>query len=160
VVNCTFSGNFINAGANPAQGGAVYQAAGSLALTNDQFAETFVGGDFGTDTAPGFPGQGGAIYLAGGSLAATNCLFGGNTVYAGDAQGGAIYVAGGDLAIQNCAIQFNAASDLGNAPAVDQGVGGAIYISGGSVRISHNTTFLDNLASTSNPDIFGPYTTN
>jgi hypothetical protein len=148
VVNSTFSGNFINAGAT-AQGSAVFEAAGSLELTNDQYVGNVISGG---DTA-----QGGAIYLAGGSLVATNCFFGGNFVSAGDAQGGAIYVANGDLTIQNCAFQFNAANPFGN-PGVDQGVGGAIYIAGGSVCISHNTTFANDFALTSDPEVFGSFT--
>jgi hypothetical protein len=39
-----------------------------------------------------------------------------------------------------------------------EGVGGAVYIAGGSVRISKKTGFLDNFASTSDPDVFGPFT--
>jgi hypothetical protein len=45
----------------------------------------------------------------------------------------------------------------GAAGAAGQGVGGAGYILGGSVTIGKKTTFADNFATTSDPDVFGPY---
>jgi hypothetical protein len=129
----------------PAQGGAIYQTGGVLDVANCWF---------GGNLSIGPVSQGGAIYLAGGSLVIQNSTFQDNeTIGDGSSLGGAIYVAGGSLAIQNSTFQDNSAlADSG------QGIGGAIYIAGGSVCISQKTTFAGNFASTSDPDVYGPFT--
>jgi hypothetical protein len=39
-----------------------------------------------------------------------------------------------------------------------QGIGGGLYIGGGTACLSSSTRFVDNSASTSDDDVFGPYT--
>ncbi len=151
LTNCLVGGEAFSFSDAPAQGGGIYQAGGALSLTNCHLIGT-----------PGFSlaQEGGAIYQAGGVSNVTNCTFFENSVYGPVAQGGAIYVAGGSLDIQNSTFQNNVAvgtDNLGNVGG-GLGVGGAVYIAGGTVRISKNTTFAGDFASTSNPDVFGPYT--
>jgi hypothetical protein len=151
LTNCLVGGEAANFSDVPAQGGGIYQAGGTMSLTNCHLIGT-----------PGFSlaQEGGAIYQADGLLNVTNCTFFGNSVSGPVAQGGAIYIAGGSLDIQNSTFQNNAAigtDDLGNVGG-GVGDGGAIYIAGGTVCISKNTTFAGDFASTSNPDVFGPFT--
>ena len=44
------------------------------------------------------------------------------------------------------------------AGTVGQGIGGGLYIASGTVCLSKNTVVAGNIASTSNPDIFGLFT--
>jgi hypothetical protein len=46
----------------------------------------------------------------------------------------------------------------GTAGAAGSGIGGGLYIAGGTVTVSKKTSFSGNIATTSDPDIFGPYT--
>ena len=179
-----FDFNEVFAGTAPgdtAMGGAIYQADGSLSLTNCsiggsnlQSANVYGGAIYlggGTASivnstlgsnyaaATGL-GQGGAIYVATGTLTLTNTSFSGNTAFgsaaAGSvAQGGALYVAGGTVTIANCSFFQNAAYGY---TAQDSGVGGALYIAGGSVCITSNTTFQLDFASQGYSEIYGPYT--
>jgi CSLREA domain-containing protein len=147
VTNCTLGSNDAsdtsNAVSNPgggfasgyAAGGAIYNAGGSVSLTNTDIEGAFTDGS----TA-----LGGAIFTSGGNLTITSCDFNSNFVTgAGSthtAAGGAIYVAGGAVQIQNSAITGNTAAG---------GTGFDIYIAAGFVCISKNSTI---------GDIFGPYT--
>jgi hypothetical protein len=45
----------------------------------------------------------------------------------------------------------------GPAGTAGQGVGGAVYIAGGTVEISPDAGFSHNHASTSDDDVFGPF---
>ena len=69
--------------------------------------------------------------------------------------GGAIYIAGGSVTINNCTFEDDSAGELFFGS--QEGFGGAIYIAGGSVAVSSTTTFAGDFASTSNPDIYGPF---
>ena len=103
-------------------------------------------------------GEGGGIYQAAGTLAVSHCSFTYNEALGfgsgGVALGGGIYVGGGTLTLTNSTIS-------GSYVYGTTGIGGGLYIAGGSVCMDR-TTFLaivGNFASTSNPDIFGPFTT-
>jgi hypothetical protein len=160
ATGCTFSSDNLAAALpgtgvfGPVEGGFIYEAGGAVGLTKSTFEYTqVIGGTI----------LGGAIYQAGGVLSITNSDFANMyaTSYAGGlAAGGALYVAAGATTIQNCNFNHDLAYGLPyplGYPA-GEGIGGAIYIAGGSVCISSNTTFASDFASTSNPDIFGPYT--
>jgi hypothetical protein len=146
VTNSSITESFVNQVDGIDWGGAIYEADGSVSLTNTTFSGN---GAFDSSSE----NAGGAIYQAGGTLVLTNDSFANNGVVnnpyngLGSALGGAIYVAAGSLTVQNCDFSGNAAQ-----------VGGAIYIAGGTVCISKNTTFVDNFASTSDPDVFGNFT--
>jgi hypothetical protein len=106
-------------------------------------------------------------------------LAGGNGGNGGNGFGGSLYIAGGDVQIIDAVFSDDQAiGGLGEAGGLGgsgnhqvtggangtagtngQGIGGAIYIEGGSVAISRKTTFDHNQASTSDPDVFGSYTT-
>jgi CSLREA domain-containing protein len=147
VTNCTFSYSTTNSGASNAvaiggygflsgyaAGGAIYNAGGSVSLTNTDIEGAFTVGSI---------VLGGAIFNSAGSLSITNCTFDGNSAEAGyggtTAAGGGIYVAGGSVQIQSSTITGN--TTFG-------GLGNDIYIAAGSVCISKNSTI---------GDIFGPY---
>jgi hypothetical protein len=139
-----------------AAGGAIYVAGGNVSMVNTtiQFAGVFAHG--GVVVSLVGSALGGALYQAGGSLSLTNCTFANDEASGGLdtlAEGGALYIAGGTTTIQKCAFDSDSA-----VASVGQGSGGAIYIAGGSVCISKNTTFAGNIASTSDPDVFGSFT--
>jgi len=147
LTNCTFSYPGGIEGSNAvviggfgfssgyAAGGAIYNAGGSVSLTNT---------DIEAASTVAFTVLGGAIFNSAGSLSITNCTFDSNfaeAAYGGTAAaGGAIYVAGGSVQIQNSTVSGN--TTFG-------GLGNDIYIAAGSVCISKNSTI---------GDIFGPYT--
>jgi hypothetical protein len=134
------------------QGGGIYVAGGAVTMTNSLIAGNVANSWF---CGPG--AEGGGIYVANGSLSINNCTLESNLAESSsDALGGAIYVAGGSVAIEHHN-SFRANQALGFSPS-SAGIGGAVYIAGGSVCLANNTTFSGDFASTSNPDIFGPYT--
>ena len=67
--------------------------------------------------------------------------------------GGGIYVADGSLDLDHTAITDDSATG-------PTGVGGGLYVAGGSVCMDQATlaAFSGNFATTSNNDIFGPFT--
>jgi hypothetical protein len=131
-------------------GGAVYVAGGNVSLVNTTIESERV-------FVPGGSALGGGLYQAGGTVSLTNCTFADDRAFGNGtvlAEGGALYIAGGTTTVQNCAFDGDVAGD---GPS-NTGYGGAIYIAGGSVCISKNTTFAGDFASTSDPDVFGPFT--
>jgi hypothetical protein len=132
-------------------GGGIYASGGTLLVTNSNFtldeAQTNLGG-----TAAG-----GAIYATGATVTVSNSLLFANACMFGDANlGGGIYLGGGNLTLTNDTFLGDVAIDPGLSGST--GIGGAVYIASGNACISKNTTFTNDFATTSNPDVFGIYT--
>jgi hypothetical protein len=94
----------------------------------------------------GGSGYGGAIYITDGSLHVVSGSFAHDQALAGAAGAGGARGTG-------------SGGSAGSAGAAGQGVGGAVYIAGGTVEIGVKTTFANNFATTSDDDVFGPFTT-
>src|SRR5262249_41189061 len=122
VTNCTFSPpgegspgegcTAVSAGGGGfssgyAAGGPIYNAGGSVSLTNT---------DIELALTEGSTALGGAIFSSGGILTITNSTFDSNFAEAAygpiSAAGGAIYVAGGSVQIQNSTITGNLAFNI------------------------------------------------
>jgi hypothetical protein len=160
VTNCTFSLNgdatdTSNAvslagngfGSGYAAGGAIYNARGSVSLTNTDIEGAFTEGS----TA-----LGGAIFSSGGNLTITSCIFNSNFASANvgsptTAAGGAIFSSGGNLTITSCNFNSNIALPYFGSPTT--AAGGAIYVAGGAVQIQ-NSTITGNTAFGSGNDIY------
>jgi hypothetical protein len=95
---------------------------------------------------------GGVAGRRGGGLAH---IGGGADGQAGDGLGGGLFVAGGTLSVASSQFTGNQANGLGG-----RGIGGGLYIGDGTVCLDAATlaAFFANVADTSDPDIFGPYT--
>jgi hypothetical protein len=93
--------------------------------------------------------------------------FNGNGGNGGNGQGGGIYTNSSTVTIIGGGFTLDGASGggaghggtAGHGGVTGQGVGGAMYIVDGAVRIHKNTDIEADFASTSDPDVFGPYST-
>ncbi len=134
-------------------------AGGGIAILsgNDVVDGSFIG-----DTATGGAGGNG---LGGGFFGANSP--GGN---GGDATGGGMSIASGTLIVPTAEFIGDAANGgaggiggYGNPPAPNgtdgTGIGGALDIGGTSVVVIEQVTLAGNVASTSDPNIFGTYST-
>jgi hypothetical protein len=87
---------------------------------------------------------------------------GGSGANGGDGLGGGLFAGGGSADLDHALVTFNVA--VGGAPGSGgtsgNGIGGGIYISSAaSVRLELTVHVTHNKATTSNDDIFGPFTT-
>jgi hypothetical protein len=73
----------------------------------------------------------------------------------GNGDGGGIYNIG-TASLTNTYVAFNEA--IGGSGG-GQGVGGGLYVGGGSMTLLGTTEVVFNFASTSNSNIYGPYST-
>jgi hypothetical protein len=158
VSGAQFGGNLAKGGSGgPGDAGGV-GAGGAIANGggSGQFELAFL--DEGADTS--------SISIAGGTQTFNVAQggAGGAGSNGGDGSGGGVYVLGTTTgSIDGTLITFDAA--MGGAPgtggASGQGSGGGLYIdSGAGVTLSKSTKVVFNLASTSDDNIFGVYTTN
>lgn len=157
VANSFLEGNYAIGGSGPAGGdslgGGIDLAAGNLALTNSTLEDNIVEFD---DAVQGND-EGGGIYQAAGTLTVSHCSLSANEALClgggGVALGGGIFVGGGTLTLTNSTISGNLAEGA-------TGIGGGLYIAAGYVCMDRPTflAITGNSASTSNPDIFGPFT--
>jgi hypothetical protein len=134
-------------------GGAI---AGAFALTDCSLLGNLAEGGAGTDGATGGTAEGGALN---GSGTVTGCLIAGNTALGGeggvDGYGGGIY-ANFTLTVLDTLITLNVA-DGGSGGG--QGVGGGLYIASGTTTLLGTTEVVFNVASTSDDNIYGTYST-
>lgn len=140
-----FSGNFADASAQSgafAQGGAVWQSAGTLALGSATFSGNAARSSSGT-------AQGGAAYFSGTAQTEFSgaAVFSDNEASAASAQGGAIYASGG-------AQRFSGATEFSGNEALAEASsgtalarGGAVFSAqGGALEFSGKATFVSNSA--------------
>jgi hypothetical protein len=138
-----------------AQGGCIYQQAGTINVSNSQFSNNnanAAGGFFiGIPPTTEAFAQGGVLYQAGGVSNFSNCAFQDNRTYAileslgmAASQGGAIYELAGAMSLKNCTFQDNqTVAFLRYVAGLTVAQGGALYQAGGAMNIS-KTAFVDN----------------
>jgi hypothetical protein len=102
----------------------------------------------------------GAVYYSGTvPLTVSDCVIAGNAAIGGsgggDGDGGGIYNLG-TASLTNTFVEFNLA--VGGSGG-GQGVGGGLYVGGGSMTLLGTTKVVLNVATTSNNNIYGPYST-
>lgn len=147
IINCAFANNlcrtnhFTSGGASA--GGAVFQASGSLFITNSLFtANMALGGHELSISIIDGPGYGGALYCAAGTAAVDHSSFIANVAKGSDRQkfptegsGGAIYNNAANLTVQNGLFCGNQAlsGDFSANSFERNGRGGAIYNAGTAV---------------------------
>ncbi len=149
-------------GGGSAQGGGVYNSGygADATLTGVSVSLNSAIGGQGNSRIPGGDGQGGGLFAddyttlnVTGGLIMGNSAVGGS--FGGNGQGGGVYTAG-TANFSDVLIALNFA--LGGSGG-GQGVGGGLYIAAGTVTLASKTKVVGNLASTSNDNIYGPYTT-
>jgi hypothetical protein len=150
-------------------GGGMHISSGDLQVVHTDFTNDVAGGGAG--------GNGGHGGNAGTSSSGKvgNSGSGGAGANGGNGYGGGLFIDSGDLNIVQGSFSHDQAvagtggaggakgtgrdGSAGAAGTAGQGVGGAVYINGGTVEISRKTAFSKNSASTSDDDVFGPFTT-
>jgi hypothetical protein len=131
VTNSTLSGVVSGSSGGQNQGGAVYQNAGTLNLTNCTISNSYVVGAKST---------GGGLNVNGGTANLTGCTISGNT--AGN-NGGGLYVQKGTANLNNCTIANNTAGNNGGGVSAwfhsSNGTGGTAATNLTNCTISGNT---------------------
>jgi hypothetical protein len=159
-------------------GGAVQVSGGTVSLTSDTLSSNAARGGFGSSRpGNGGNGLGGALQMNGGTVSLGNSTLSSNTAQGGNAGfvsngfwqmgnggsgfGGALEVNSGTLSLTSDTVSSNSARRsivVGQVAGV--GVGGGLYIAtGATVDIDAFTLahFVNNTASTSDPEIHGTY---
>jgi hypothetical protein len=176
VSGTTIAGNSAigNAGGNGNTGGSggfgqgagiyIYYGGSAKIVNAAIVGNVAIGGAGGQGATPRIGGdaQGGGVFayaaaltISGGNIALNSALGGPG---GGDGEGGGVFISGtaGNALLSDVSIALNAAIGGSGGGA---GVGGGLYIGGGSVTLSNNTKVVGNFASTSNDNIYGPFTT-
>jgi hypothetical protein len=164
-----------------AEGGAIYSQ-GTLTLNGVTVQNNQALGEDGGQDQPGSGAAGGGIYIAGGTCTLANVALNSNSAQGGNGghhsrnattstvggwgRGGGLYVAAGSVSLFSTTVDHNTAKGghAGDGPLSSDGLGqgGGLYIQAlASVSLDAFTqaNVTHNSASTSNPDIFGSYTT-
>ena len=135
---------------------------GTLALTNCTLVANQAQGGAGTEGATGGNGDGGAIENEG-TLTVTSSAIVGNAAIGGagggDGDGGGICAGifvGATTTLTDTLVTLNQA-DGGSGGG--QGIGGGLYLASGTTTLTGKTKVIGNLATTSNNDIFGTFST-
>jgi fibronectin-binding autotransporter adhesin len=167
VSGCTLSANSAIGGAGT-DGAAGSAGIGGAILTFSVLAVTdsAITGNAAVGGAGGGSGDGGGIFndatsdapgleplTVTNSTIALNAAIGGSG--GGNGDGGGIYNIG-TASLTNTYVAFNEA--IGGSGG-GQGVGGGLYVGGGSMTLLGTTEVVFNFASTSNSNIYGPYST-
>jgi hypothetical protein len=131
---------------------------GELTLSDCTLAANEAIGGAGTDGATGGSGQGGAIWNLG-SMSVTRATITGNSAIGGsgggNGSGGGVYTYGTATFVDTLITLNQADGGSGGG----QGVGGGLYIASGTTTLLGKTKVVLNVASTSNNNIYGPYST-
>jgi hypothetical protein len=146
--------------AGPGYGGAIQNAGATLSVTDSTIVGNVVIGGAASNGATAADGQGGGIQnFIGGLLNVSGGTVIGNSAIGGagggNGQGGGVFNSG-SAAFSGVLITLNSAW---GGSAGGQGVGGGLYITTGAVTLSPSTKVAGNHATTSNDNIYGPYTT-
>jgi hypothetical protein len=160
-------------------GGGIYSS-GSLTVQASIVRNNQALGDDGTASAPiGGNAAGGGIFIAGGMATLDDVTLSANAAQGGRAPnnpgklfggkglganglGGGLYAAGGTVSLHNTTLDHNTAKGGSGPGGAGVGQGGGLYLTAAaSVCLDAFTQahFVRNQASTSDPDVHGPYTT-